>query len=408
MQGLNNIGQMTSEQYFMIHMLSDHLNGDKTSAPKGPFSWKRLISIAKSHEIGGILYKQCGDLIPENLKQELAGSFGFSVQQYVIRRHEEQSINSALVAEGIPHLFVKGSAVAAYYPVPALRTMGDSDLVIHREDREKADTILRQLGYYSDSKDSYRKQTLHLELHDHLIHSYSIVSKEMAEFFNDVWAYETDGKLDWSFHFLFLLVHLRGHFAGSGVGLRQFMDLAVITKNDPGLDWLWIQDRLRQFELLRFAKNVLALNEKWFSIKSPIGTADAQDSFLEEATDYILRNGVFGYMNEENRAGYLARDYADSRFPVYYMIRNACSKIFIPYHYLITMPQYAFLRGRPYLLPAMWIYRGYYTIRKKGKGFPVHSVKASFTTRDVIKKRAELLEKWGIRKSTMIDEESNM
>ena len=136
--------------------------------------------------------------------------------------------------------------------------------------------------------------------------------------------------------------------------------------------------------------------EKWFSVKSPIDTSDIQDSFLDEATDFILRNGVFGSKNEENRAGYLARDHADARFPVFHMICNALGKVIIPYRYMITMPQYAFLKERPYLLPAAWLYRGYYTIRAKGMKLPVHALRSSFTTSDAIQRRAELLKEWGI------------
>jgi len=388
---------LTPEQYFIISRLSDHLNNTETCTPEETYDWCSLASIAKSHEISGILYRQCREYVPKELKEELKRKFGFTLAQYAKRQEEEKRINSALNEKRISHFFIKGSAVAAFYPFPALRTMGDSDLVIHGEDRGSVDAILKQLGFICVSKDNYQKQALKLEVHDHLVHVGSIVSCEMAEFFKTVWDYVEDGKLDWSFHFLFLLVHLRSHFAGSGVGLRQFMDLAVIMKNDPGLDWRWIQARLTAFDLLPFAKNVFALNEKWFSVKSPIDTSDIQDSFLDEATDFILRNGVFGSKNEENRAGYLARDHADARFPVFYMLRNACGKVFIPYHYMITMPQYAFLKGRPYLLPAAWFYRGYYTIRTKGTKLPVHALRSSFTTNDAIQRRAELLKKWGIR-----------
>lgn len=389
-------GRVTPEQEFVIRMLSDHLYGMKTSSPDETLDWCSLASIAKSHEISGILYRQCRDFLPKEMKAELERQFGFALFQYTRRQDEEKRIDSALSEKSIPHFFIKGSAVAAFYPVPALRTMGDSDLVIQGENRETVDVILKQLGFICVSKDNYQKQALKLEVHDHLVHAGSIVSCEMAEFFNTVWAYVEDGKLDWSFHFLFLLVHLRGHFTGAGVGLRQFMDLAVIMKHDLGLNWPWIQERLTEFDLLPFAKNVFALNEKWFSVKSPIDTSDIQDSFLDEATDFIIRNGVFGSKNEENRAGYLARDHADARFPVFYMLRNAWGKVFIPYRYMITMPQYAFLKGRPLLLPAAWFYRGYYTIRTKGTKLPVHALRSSFTTNDAIQRRAELLKEWGI------------
>lgn len=39
--------------------------------------------------------------------------------------------------------------VAEYYPVPALRTMGDCDIVVQKSDRLNCNKILQKLGYES-------------------------------------------------------------------------------------------------------------------------------------------------------------------------------------------------------------------------------------------------------------------
>ncbi len=84
------------------------------------------------------------------------------------------------------------------------------------------------------------------------------------------WKYVKNGKLDWSFHFLFLIFHLYKHFMINGVGLRQFMVIAVLTKENKELNWLWIVEKLKDLKMWEFAKRVFALNESWFGIVPPL------------------------------------------------------------------------------------------------------------------------------------------
>ena len=44
-------------------------------------------------------------------------------------------------------VLMKGSVVQESYPVPALRSMGDIDIIIHTEDREKTDAVMQAEGY---------------------------------------------------------------------------------------------------------------------------------------------------------------------------------------------------------------------------------------------------------------------
>lgn len=118
-------------------------------------------------------------------------------------------------------------------------------------------------------------------------------------FFNDCWKYVEDGAVDPSFHFLFLLLHLRKHFINMGVGFRQFMDVAVLEREE--LNWPWIEKKLRELELWAFAEKVFALNEVWFGVAPPLGIEPVDQSFIGEATELILRNGVFGFDNKENK-----------------------------------------------------------------------------------------------------------
>ena len=77
---------------------------------------------------------------------------------------------------------------------------------------------------------------LHFELHDLLIKNDEQATKKQLRFFRDLMPYVKENTLDWNYHFLFMIAHLRKHFLFSGVGIRQFMDIAVLIKDGPDLD----------------------------------------------------------------------------------------------------------------------------------------------------------------------------
>ena len=63
------------------------------------------------------------------------------------------------------------------YPVPAFRTMGDLDIVMSSEDRERAYEPMTQLGYQlkeSGYERHYSKANISLELHDHLVYEQNL------------------------------------------------------------------------------------------------------------------------------------------------------------------------------------------------------------------------------------------
>ncbi|NCU27417.1 hypothetical protein EOM86_11990, partial [Candidatus Nomurabacteria bacterium] len=55
-----------------------------------------------------------------------------------------------------------------------------------------------------------------------------------------------NGRLDDSFHFVFAIYHLCKHFMNSGVGFRQFVDVAVLIKNDDRINWMWTENKLKE------------------------------------------------------------------------------------------------------------------------------------------------------------------
>ena len=324
---------MTEEQCFLITALADHLSFLHSEPPED-LKWQELLTLSEQHQVSGIVYAQCKNPLFRH-------TYYGAISSYMKRKEALAILEKALGDNEIDFFLVKGPVVAEYYPMPALRTMGDVDVVVHPEDRERVSNILLKLGFTIDGTKGKAEWHFHydnllFELHDNLVYDQTVSRDKHKEFFNDCWQYVKDGAVDPSFHFLFLLLHLRKHFMNMGVGLRQFMDLAVMERED--LNWPWIEEKLRELELWDFAEIVFALNEAWFGVAPPLSIEPTDQSFIEEATELILRNGVFGFNNEENKnnmAGNIVK-FEGGGFMT--RSRRVLHDVFYPYSDMIRMP----------------------------------------------------------------------
>ena len=387
---------------FCVNIIADFLNQRETSVIEADLDWKEIATIFKKHEMSGVLYTQCVHFLPDSIKSELYRQYHSTLFYYSKRIWLENEIRKLLDSKGISYFIVKGSEVAAFYPKPALRTSGDTDLIVHAGDRDQVHELLLQMGFYNKSRPSegawiYYKDCLELELHDRLVYSGVVNQKLHADFFNDCWNYVSDNHLNWSFHFLFILLHLRKHFMYAGVGFRQFTDIAVLTASNKDLDWLWIEKKLWDLNLWDFAQSVFALNLKWFGIAPPLKLDRIDDLFLEEATEQICFNGIFGNHNDGNLGNATVNRVVNSEITTVGMISNILSDFFLSYDRMKSMRQYRYLAGKPYLLPVAWIHRAGRTLKQKRTCRTIKKIiKTSFVTKKKVAQRSEQLEKWGL------------
>ena len=395
---------MTDEQRFFIQTLSDHLNGRETEARPG-LDWDALLSCADSHQVSGILYQQCAAFLPASVSPVLLQRQATELFYYHNREALFGRIADALSEAEIPFFSVKGLEVARFYPVPALRTMGDCDIVVHPGDREAVHGIMTAFGFENTQKNDlewmYRKDALMFEIHDRLLYDEAANTEQDRSKVDEVWDYVrptgkgTRGELDWSFHFLFLLLHFKKHLIHSGVGFRQVMDLAVVLRR-CALDWAWIEAQLDALGLRDFAGIVLGLLGRWFSADAPLARQDLSEAFCEEAAEKILSNGVFGFSDEANRDGAQMRRLAEAKTPLWLArISYLLKMLFPPYRNMRCVPSYALLDGRPWMLPAGWVYRFYHTLRYKSETGK-HMIGNTFISNEKLDARQRELAKWGL------------
>lgn len=264
-----------------------------------------------------------------------------------------QQVFDAFEKAEINFLPLKGAILKNYYPNPALRTFTDIDIYVGK-DFEKAEKVLFELGYEKTGFDEHndvgysKKPSLHIELHKELFPD----DYDFEGYFDEPFKH-TDLKDGYKYYhlyktddfFIHVLCHLYKHFTFGGCGLRQYLDIYVMTKKME-LDMDYIRSELRSFGMEGFLDTTLKLDRFFFDGEKP-------DDELIEIAEFVFNNSTFG--NAENR---LVLDYDKQNGEkrtlwgniTYFMDRWGLN-------YSQMKERYKVLKYLPFLLPFCWIYR---------------------------------------------------
>lgn len=394
---------MTGEQAFFFQVLRDYLNRQTTEFPN-EVDVGKVCAWAESHKLGGIFFAQCGSLLAQSpaVFARLQKAFGAAVFHHSARSASYARLQAAFRQAGIPFIPVKGVLIAPVYPDPQLRTMGDMDLLVRADDRERIRDVLTPLGFtntkWSEVEWDYQQDKVKFELQAELIHPCELQNRDLESWLNDVWPHvESDAsggyRLDVNFHFLYLIAHIAKHLRWVGVGFRQFYDLSVMMQcSGETYDWRWIREQAERLNIFRFVMICLALNERWFGVPSPYPTDVLTDELFERVTSKIFADGVFGFDNKENRIHALTRLHnSDNQIRYSARIKATFHYLFPPCRELATSAKYFYLRDRPWLLPVAWISR---ILRSKRKTSNLQQINVLMTAsgEDANKKLNELKE----------------
>lgn len=353
---------MDRESEYLLRLMGGYLREEAPEAIPDA-DWGKLLRLAHSHSVPGILcdiamrYDLCPNEREAGFAREICMSTitGFAHRAALADRFLE-----ILSENGIDHIVMKGYVLKDYYPVPELRTFGDIDIVIRPEERRRSHELICALGYpvKTDWEPvySYKRPEEHYELHTELLEVELPGKADCRAYFRNIWQHAvSDGAHRYQFkpefHFLYLLVHLAKHIAGTGAGIRLVLDLAVFIRHfGESLDWSWVAGELETLCLTDFAHTVLAFVQRYFGIESPLALPDQEDETLEALAEYILCGGVFGQDSRDSGTNTLkAEREASSR------LRVILKRLFPAARTIES--RYTYLQGRAWLLPAAWVHR---------------------------------------------------
>ena len=380
---------MTNEQKLLIDALARSVAGRSLEVPES-VEWKKLCDWADFHKVTPLLYdglQKAGVTVPDEIKKRLHGAYMQTIFRDTQLEHLKKQVEEALVESGIRHVFLKGAVLKYDYPVPALRTMCDLDVLVYAADFPALEKVSKKLGGQSGHSDgNHRNYTFSggvtVEFHPNLLHHDTPVGTGI----NPGWQYvkntaDIAAELTEEGFYLNTLCHLANHFVDGGVGVRFVLDVWVnrhLRKQQPDRDA--VEKDLQAFGLLEFAHNIEALAECWFG-------AEDTNPVLEELGEYIFSSGLHGVSER-------AMLNAVTLSPGQSQSSALMKKAFFSRGEMED--RYPWCKGKTWLLPVAWIARAFRAVFKHGKLILRWGKGTGQFSKEEISRQAALLRQFGI------------
>lgn len=370
--------------------------------------WQELLELSYIHNTQGILshvYLAHPELVEPQLRPSLRQLCFSQVSLYATRAEQMVQLATQLNRQGIDCLLFKGFVVRNYYPVPELRTFGDIDLVIRREDREKCHDLMLSLGYTAkidwEPVYAYGKDGEYYEIHTQVLEVEVSDKADYMAYFSQIWQHTKPSacvalphiyEFTSEFHFLYLLTHIAKHISGSGAGIRMYLDLAFFLRHFGNtLRWDWVAEQLQVLQLADFANVALQATGQWFGVSSPLPLQPVNEQIMADFLEFTLLGGVYGYAGRDKSLVFLKQQDRNSQKTSKF--RTLLFHAFPPVRNL--KDRYSYLQKHPWLLPWAWLQR-LFDSRKEWGRFADHTKKIITADEEEVKKLKRIYQQIGL------------
>ncbi|WP_020599057.1 nucleotidyltransferase family protein [Spirosoma panaciterrae] len=122
---------------------------------KNPIDWELLYQLADRHRLKPFLYKalQKSAGCPKRFLTSLQNDCREAATDNLLKLHHYHSVDKLLTENHIDHIALKGIYLAENcYPDTSLRSTGDIDLLIYKEDVFRTTNLFQQYGYQLNKK----------------------------------------------------------------------------------------------------------------------------------------------------------------------------------------------------------------------------------------------------------------
>ena len=343
--------------------------------------WDNLINEANAHSITGLLYPALKNIKDNNISKEVIDklkryTFNAAIgQSNHIKRTAD--ILSLFNENNIPVIVLKGLVVREYYPKPDLRTMCDSDVIIHKNDLEKVRKLLLEKGFVEEEDAGHHiaflNNSFNLEVHWTLANESFRKGQEcfQEKIWDDAMKIKVGGVDTLSLSLedlaLHLCAHMASHMAISGFGVRQLADLVLLVEHKGNeIDWSEFNDKAKKSGLTQFSTGMFKVCNYLFGMEIPkelnIKYSRNDEEIIKLVVNDIFTGGVYGQrdlsFSFRAQVGYDIDD--DSTFS---MLKRYIQVILPPISKLSD--RYAYAKKYKILLPAAWIHHIYVGITTK-------------------------------------------
>ena len=283
---------------YLMALLRRAMGNEVQPMDLGEETVQSVLELAAKHDLAhlaaAVLHGQ-----KQPMDKQLTGKL-WQLQLRAVWRHErlmreQEAICRTLEASGIPFLPLKGAVIRELYPEPWMRTSCDIDVLVHREDLERAVAALEtELQYRSEGQvyhdvSMMTPSGLHIEVHFKL--NVHLDTADQALY--AVWdhcrikaGWQQYRELEPEFFVFYFVAHMAGHVLRGGCGIRPVLDLWLMERS-----WTLNQEMLAGYfaasGLTAFYETARQLAAVWFSGEQP-------NPVTEALADYILTGGVYG------------------------------------------------------------------------------------------------------------------
>ena len=343
--------------------------------------WDEVINEANAHSITGLIYPALKNIKNNNIDKDIIDKlkkitfYSAIGQSNHIKRTAE--ILKLFNENNIPVIVLKGLVVREYYPKPDLRTMCDSDVIIHKSDLERVRKLHLERGFHEEEDAghhiAFMNAGFNLEIHWTLANETFRKGQECFQerIWDDAMKVKVGGVDTLSLSLedlaLHLCAHMASHMAISGFGVRQLADLVLLVEYKGNeINWNEFKEKAEKSGLTQFSIGMFKVCNYLFGMEIPkelnIKNKKEDEEIIKLGVDDIFTGGVYGQrdlsFSFRAQVGYDIDD--DSTFS---MIKRYIQVILPPTSKLSD--RYAYARKYKILLPIAWIHHIYVGITTK-------------------------------------------
>lgn len=217
-----------------------------------------------------------------------------SVYDFTQRKVSLNEITEALDSASILYIPLKGAVLRDLYPYPEMRTSSDIDVLIYKDDLEKAIHVIESKTSFKylkqDRHDAhFMNKYVHLELHFSLEYSVEKINNALC----NPWEHVIKASDSYcclftpEYNLFYIVSHAAKHFIqNGGIGIRPLLDIYVLRTHTV-FDEAKVESFCENAGVLGFYESCCNLIDVWFN-------EEPYDEITHIFEDVVISGGVFG------------------------------------------------------------------------------------------------------------------
>ncbi len=348
---------MTSSEKYIIELSKASLFDTEPCPPEEDIDWQYIWDKCQEQNITALIAVSVLKLPKENQPENIENWRNAMLQTMAImsrKNAEFERIITSFQENDITPLCLKGIVIKDLYPVPELRTMGDFDILVEKDQRKKAEAVFESKGY-TLKRDTLFTEVDYKGVHGELFTSLEGDFKYEPEHWDNELNHNTSKQnnrlmLTPSYELAYSIVHASKHLTREGCGIRNLFDVVILLKNHTSKIDIEVVEKIcksQNYEKIMYY--MLTAAEHWYGVNlnSTIKRTDLK--LTEKFIEYLLCYGVFGRSAEGNVLAIQVVKREGNNV-------SAFRRIFFPPRKMIWQ-KYQYLKKSPLLLPVAWIHR---------------------------------------------------